>query len=989
MGKGARNRAKRKKAAEEQQSNGLTEALLEELFAVEDPSGFAELLARRPELWGDQVEDQLHELAAVDGYGATFGHLAELLAGARTNLDHAWAKYERARRNADDLARQLERETSEIEAAAERREFDEVIALTDSAIPKANEAGLGMLACQLHSQRGLAFLQSTSVDRAQDLEAAIEAHEAALALAVPGEQTANLLMHLALVYGERVRGDRAENLERAVGLLRAALDQLDPARIPELEAMLRTNLAVALMRSERGDRVANLREAAQLCQAALEYRSPERDAGDWAYSQLNLGEVLEDLAALGEGDVAQARRAYERVIEQEQHVRERWLVGGAHHALGRFHLRAAQVSAEDIVDAEEAGLDRLLDNTPLLEAARDHLQMARELMRTGPDPLRHARVLDDLSNALAQLNADDEAIAVAREALTVLRPTSAPRACTNVGGRLGNLLSERGQWDEAAAAFRDAVEAAEFSFHARLDTESREQEARQAGNLSRWAAFAIARSGDAVGAALVLENGRARELRRRLGLQAVEEARLAELPAGLGDAYVAAVENLVASPMGATGATAARWLQEVLAAIREIPGFEDFSTGARPEDLAAALEPGWPLVYVNPTPNGTLLLRLSLAGADVSVEPMFLDSPRSIDVFMRLIVGDAAALPDRAEVEESSSYLLGISGEGEGDRDFKVDLERVLPWLGNTIAKPVRDLLAAVGASGATLVSCGPVGVAPLHVASWHEQDHDRCLLDDFDIRYAPSAVLCAASLRRAASRRTAEPSLVAVADPTGDLPAARPEVEEIARRFGDGRRECAFGHAADRRFLQSRARTATHLHLACHASGGLFDADASVFLANGPLSALDLTALGPLQTRLVAISACQSALSEIAGLPDEVFSIGTAMLAAGSACAIASLWPVHDLATALLMTRLYEEIFQHDHRPPEALRRAQLWLRDLTTDREGAFLAEHPALGAEFRRRAAYNDRPGLRRSSAAVSNGARPYSHPDYWAAFIAVGA
>jgi hypothetical protein len=56
-------------------------------------------------------------------------------------------------------------------------------------------------------------------------------------------------------------------------------------------------------------------------------------------------------------------------------------------------------------------------------------------------------------------------------------------------------------------------------------------------------------------------------------LQGVEEARLAELPVGLRDAYVAAVENLVASPMGPTGATAARWLQEVLAAIREIPAF--------------------------------------------------------------------------------------------------------------------------------------------------------------------------------------------------------------------------------------------------------------------------------------------------------------------------------------------------------------------------------------------------------------------------------
>src|SRR5207247_2502289 len=110
--------------------------------------------------------------------------------------------------------------------------------------------------------------------------------------------------------------------------------------------------------------------------------------------------------------------------------------------------------------------------------------------------------------------------------------------------------------------------------------------------------------------------------------------------------------------------------------------------------------------------------------------------------------------------------------------------------------------------TGATLIPCGPVGVAPLHAASWREEDHERCLLDDFDIRYAPSAALSAASLRRAASRSAAQPNLVALGNPTGgdptrDLPAARPEVEEIARRFGNEQFTCAFGRKADRQFLR------------------------------------------------------------------------------------------------------------------------------------------------------------------------------------------
>jgi hypothetical protein len=43
-----------------------------------------------------------------------------------------------------------------------------------------------------------------------------------------------------------------------------------------------------------------------------------------------------------------------------------------------------------------------------------------------------------------------------------------------------------------------------------------------------------------------------------------------------------------------------------------------------------------------------------------------------------------------------------------------------------------------------------------------------------------------------------------------------------------------------------------------------------------------------------------------IAGLPHEELSIATAMLAAGSACAIASLWPV----------RLYQELLVGRERP-------------------------------------------------------------------------
>ena len=65
----------------------------------------------------------------------------------------------------------------------------------------------------------------------------------------------------------------------------------------------------------------------------------------------------------------------------------------------------------------------------------------------------------------------------------------------------------------------------------------------------------------------------------------------------------------------------------------------------------------------------------------------------------------------------------------------------------------------------------------------------------------------------------------------------------------------------------------------------------------------------------------------------------------------------VSDLATAILKTRLYEELQVNGRRPPEAMRRAQLWVRDLDEVSVVAFLSRHPALASEYGRREARAD--------------------------------
>jgi CHAT domain-containing protein len=356
-----------------------------------------------------------------------------------------------------------------------------------------------------------------------------------------------------------------------------------------------------------------------------------------------------------------------------------------------------------------------------------------------------------------------------------------------------------------------------------------------------------------------------------------------------------------------------------------------------------------------------------------------------------LLMTGNAALAENAAAERVTPYLFGISGHGDGP-GFQAGLIRTLAWLGERIARPLGDVLLECKARGVTLVLCGPIAATPIHAAPWRSDHGDRCLVDLIDIRHAPSALIATTAQRRAKARQAAPPRLVALGDPERShpkrkLPAAGPEVEEIAAMFADS--SCAVGADADRDFLRQHLENATHLHLACHAHGGLFDSsETAIFLASGALPATALTALGEMATRLVVVSACQSAISEIAGLPEEALSIATVMLAAGSACAIASLWEVDDLATALLMTKLYEEMLISGHRPPEALRRAQLWLRNLSEEDESRFFERHPALEAEFSRRASTGEVPGQRGSSPGHP-GSGPYTHPEFWAPFIAVGS
>lgn len=187
-------------------------------------------------------------------------------------------------------------------------------------------------------------------------------------------------------------------------------------------------------------------------------------------------------------------------------------------------------------------------------------------------------------------------------------------------------------------------------------------------------------------------------------------------------------------------------------------------------------------------------------------------------------------------------------------------------------------------------------------------------------------------------------------------------------------------------------------LHIATHglAEGGRKAYDSALALAapanvtpddTGFLRLSDLLAQwgGKLNgTELVVLSACRTARGEMES-GDGFVALTWGFLFAGSQNVIASLWEVDDTATALLMSRLYENLLGSFEQPrviagksypsgrplPRflALQEAKSWLRNLT--REQAEKSVQRIL-----------------KTDSQLPRGDRPYADPYFWGAFLLFG-
>jgi CHAT domain-containing protein/tetratricopeptide (TPR) repeat protein len=623
----------------------------------------------------------------------------------------------------------------------------------------------------------------------------------------------------------------------------------------------------------------------------------------------------------------------------------------------------------------------------------------------------------------------EEAIAAYRQALEIFTPEGMPDDCRRVARGLANLCFVEGRYDQVIEPYRLTMRANELLLQASLARSSKEVELGEIQGLPASAAYAFARLDRLEESIVALETGRARML-----AEALEANRrdLEQLPAsGHGDLlarYRAAADRLAAlqaqvdRPAAASGSEAGprrdfaalsqkiqaarAELDAAIAAIRRVPGYEDFFLPPAFEKICQAATPDAPLVYLAATPVGGMALAVhasqtpasavgqSSAEHDASPDD---GQPRRVSVVWLDDLTEARlreVIFGPADDPALGGYLGAYSERrrnpsNRAARDgWHAALDRVTRWLWDALMGPLVEHVQALGFRQVTLIPTGLLALLPLHAAWTGDASAPtgrRYALDVLTIRYAPSAVALGRSLDGAT---LPSDGLLAVDNPDGSLVFSNHEVEVARSYFPSDRTTVLARGAATRQRVLNRLPDFPVYHFSTHGWAGWSEPlQGGVLLADGAALTLgDILDLRLRGARLAVLSACETGIPGTK-TPDEVVSIPTGLMQAGVAGVVASLWAVNELSTAMLMERFYRLWREEGLAPVAALHEAQRWLRDTTNQEKAEYFKRDALALAGFRMPEMVAVE--LFTYLMVRDPDARQFEHPFWWAAFCYTGA
>jgi CHAT domain-containing protein len=521
---------------------------------------------------------------------------------------------------------------------------------------------------------------------------------------------------------------------------------------------------------------------------------------------------------------------------------------------------------------------------------------------------------------------------------------------------------ERQAWEEVGTAYQFAYQASTRLVQTQLQRADQESWLTESQGLAAQTAYAYAKRQRWKNAVVILERGLAQLLSQAL---ARDRANLTDLIQH-GDtgkelsaryqqtteAWRLAQTKDTPSPDELRSCRAA--FEQVIQAIRQVKGYKKFLQAPTWEDIKVAATET-PLVYLLTTTAGGLALIVHQQTVTSVALPEF-----TADGVKR----------------EGNSYFDAYQKQRQNHLAWHQAIDDMGQWLWQVLWQPLRKKLP--NQQRITLIPVGWLNLLPLH-AAWTADTTKptgrRYALDEVTIAYAPNAV----SLQKARDLAThiSSDKLLAIDEPkpvkANPLPSSSVEVNAIARHFTQPQ---LLRHQAATQETVKKALSLNYtvLHFSCH--GGANRAkplETGLLMANNEMLTVQHFLDTKLQARLVTLSACETGIIGTKNI-EEVVGLPASLLQAGVAGVAASLWPVAELTTMLLMTQFYQR-WRHEYpdNPAEALRQAQQWVRD-----------SKPRQKTEFLRTILPETAAKELREKMGVAN----YAHPYYWAAFTYVG-
>ncbi|MBD3886934.1 CHAT domain-containing protein [Phormidium tenue FACHB-886] len=852
-------------------------------------------------------------------------------------------------------------------------------------------------------------------DRALNLEIAIAIYEQALKLATRANfpvQRGILQNNLGNVYKNRIRGGVAENIEKAITTFKEALQVRTQRDFPQYWATTQNNLGNAYIERIRGDRTDNIEQAIAAFEKALQVFTRSEFPEYWAMLQMNLATAYRDRIAGKQADnIEQSISTYEDALQiyTLSDFPEDWAMiqrnlGGAYRqtyrgdratnielAIAAFE-KALQVFtytdfpedwAKTHIGLGIAYTDRIRGSrTDNLERAINAYQLALQVYTRETFPQSWAMIQHNLANTYfhsyhikgEHTNNLEQAISAFNSALQIYTPETFPKECRGTARTLGDLYFLRQRWIEAAQAYKIALVATESLYHSALFLSNQTIELSQTGNLYHRAAYAFAKTNDLPRAVLTLEQGRARSLSDTLARERAELAQLQFTAPDLSTRFqqgITQLRNLEEQQRNFDNSTAAdrrginfnalrqqltqtrQNLDEVIAAIQHIEGYETFLKPPTFADIICTCIPDRGTVYLNTTATGSLALILC---PNANIHPIWLDELT------------------QEVVEQFVKDWFSAYGQQQEDRQgWLAGIDQITQRLWSILMAPLVQQLTYLHLAQAVLIATGYLGLLPLH-AAWTTDPTTstgrRYAFDDIHFTYTPNARSLNAAV--AIAQRTGTDSILAIDNPLKDLPNSSREVTAAVDTFSQHK---VLKH--EEATIGSVLNALSHyniLHLSCHGTANLLEPlNSGLAMSDGLLTLrnlLDLRLIEQGGIRLAILSACETGLVGIE-LMDEAIGLPTGLLQAGVSGVVASLWSVSDLSTMMLLVRFYDLWRKDKLNPAVALRQAQQWVRDTTSQQKAKYFKD---------------TNPDMFQSLILLDP--NYFAHPFHWAAFSYVG-